>query len=390
MKKTLPSLFLLFIFSLQQLQACAVPVFRYALERWPPDAFYVTLLHKGMEEEAQEKWLAPVFDANYGVSSVDLREDELPEGIPDAYHQIAKQVSEQQPYFALEYPEDYGIEEPVIFQGPTSPENMQQLLSSPVREELIKRILGGHSTVFLFIPGKNAENNSSLLQLLEEQSVWLNENLELPEKMLEIYSPEQKAEVIKELPIHFSVMTLYREDPKEGVLVESLKRIISEEEWNNPDLAWVVPIFGQGRALAMESSETFSKDMMREMAVFLCGSCSCEVKELNPGFDVFIVEPWMEDLERSFVDEAKEPPELFNPLAYEIETDSELVAELPPPGEEPPSAASSEETAELDATPPLVVQENNVSASLLVLIGGLVVLLGGGAVFLKGSRGGDA
>ena len=34
--------------------ACSTPVFRYALERWPPDAYRVAVFHRGPLTEAQQ------------------------------------------------------------------------------------------------------------------------------------------------------------------------------------------------------------------------------------------------------------------------------------------------------------------------------------------------
>jgi hypothetical protein len=146
-----------------------------------------------------------------------------------------------------------------------------------------------------------------------------------------------------------------------------------------------MPVFGQGRALAVENQNTFSSDMLNEMCYFITGSCSCEVKQLNPGFDLFIVEPWMQDLERSFVDEAKNPPDLFNPLAYEPEPE-EMV--------EPEAVAETEETAPIATpTPALFVEAEGPPETPMnwgiILGGGVVVLLGIGVALAK-AGGGDA
>ena len=37
--------------------ACSVPVFRYALERWPPDAYEVLILHDGPLAERDQELL---------------------------------------------------------------------------------------------------------------------------------------------------------------------------------------------------------------------------------------------------------------------------------------------------------------------------------------------
>ena len=101
-----------------------------------------------------------------------------------------------------------------------------------MRDELIKRLLGGHSTVWVFIPGTDEAANTELKKLIESGLKDMDETLELPEKMLAIYSQEKQKEVIKELPIYFSMLELDRNDPKEKALTESLKLILGEELWN--------------------------------------------------------------------------------------------------------------------------------------------------------------
>ncbi len=364
--------------------ACAVPVFRYALERWPPDAFQLTVLHKGMEQEQIDAWLNPVYDAHMAVLEVDLREDSIPEEAPDHVKELANEVTDTSPRFLLEYPFDYGFETPIL-SGAVSDEQKLLVQRSPVRDEIIKRLLGGHSTVWVFIPGTDASANDELKQLIKSGIQEMNETLELPEKMLAIYSPEKQEEVRRELPIHFSMLELDRNDPKEKILTEGLRLVLGDDTWNNTEQAWVMPVFGQGRALAIEDHKAFTADMLREMSYFLTGSCSCEVKELNPGFDLFIVEPWMEDLSRSFVDEANQPPELFNPLAYEPETEDMALATE---GEAEPEA----ETAVAPTPTPSITSPAAPAFGMnwgVVLGGGVVVLLAAG-VMLSKHGGGDA
>ncbi len=358
--------------------ACAVPVFRYALERWPPDAFHLTLLHKGMNKEEINAWLDPVYEAHMGVLELDLREDSLPEQASERMKVLATQVTEQSPRFLLEYPYEYNVETPILSEV-VSDEQRNLILRSPVRDEIVKRLLGGHSTVWVFIPGTDETANRELKALLEAGIRNMNETLELPEKMLAIYSPDMQEEVRKELPIHFSMLELDREDPQELILTESLKLILGEEEWSQKDKAWVMPVFGQGRALAIEDQTTFTMEMLQDMSSFLTGSCSCEVKRLNPGFDVFIVEAWMADLARSFVEEANQPPELFNPLSYEPETEEEI--------QDSAKKIPTEEEVTPTPTPVVAVTPTNTISWGMLLGGGLVLLLATGVALWKAGTG---
>src|SRR5262249_42605094 len=57
------------------------------------------------------------------------------------------------------------------------------------------------------------------------------------------------------------------------------------------------PIFGRGRALCSLEGKALAAKDIEEAARFLCGACSCQVKELNPGVDLLIAADWDELIE---------------------------------------------------------------------------------------------
>ena len=54
----------------------------------------------------------------------------------------------------------------------------------------------------------------------------------------------------------------------------------------------LVPVFGRGRALGAWPASKMDEDQITEAMQFLCGACSCEVKALNPGWDLLIDADW--------------------------------------------------------------------------------------------------
>ena len=81
MRLSFPFVFLTGLLIIQQAQACQVPVFRYALERWQADDYHAVIIHQGALEEEQKKALeiidesaSPFFDtgANLSLHKVDL------------------------------------------------------------------------------------------------------------------------------------------------------------------------------------------------------------------------------------------------------------------------------------------------------------------------------
>ena len=93
------------------------------------------------------------------------------------------------------------------------------------------------------------------------------------------------------LRLAFSMVKVKRDDPAETAFVAML--MASEE-----DLAgftqepMVFPIFGQGRALYALVGKGIRAETIDEAAQFLIGSCSCQVKEQNPGMDIAMAVDW--------------------------------------------------------------------------------------------------
>ena len=52
------------------------------------------------------------------------------------------------------------------------------------------------------------------------------------------------------------------------------------------------PIFGRGRVVPPATGEEIQPEAIREVAEFLTGPCSCEVKEMNPGYDLLLSANW--------------------------------------------------------------------------------------------------
>jgi hypothetical protein len=52
------------------------------------------------------------------------------------------------------------------------------------------------------------------------------------------------------------------------------------------------PVFGQGRALYALVGKGIKHETIDEAASFLIGSCSCQVKEKNPGSDLLMAVDW--------------------------------------------------------------------------------------------------
>ena len=164
------------------------------------------------------------------------------------------------------------------------------------------------------------------------------------------------------LKIAFSTVRVARSDPAERMLVNMLLN------WNTnlttAKEAMLFPVFGRGRAISPAIGKEIRAEAIREMAEFLTGPCSCQVKEMNPGYDLLLSANWSALIGYQEV-RLPEPPPLVSMLQFAAITASNVTATST-------QTAVSLATA---STPPAPVKPNH-------LVRNLVVVLGIGVVFL--------
>ena len=268
--------------------ACNVPVFRYALERWHPDPYRATLFHRGPLTEAQRALVRPWEEssgpspANVALQIVDV--DAIEED--DLRTLFAAQSSPQLPWLALQYPKSLRIEK-TVWAGSLSDEAVTRLVVSPLRTELIKRLAAGQTAVWLMLESGRADKDDAVAAQLAEEMKQLTRKLTLPELTT---APEDSLLSDAPLSVSFSLLRVPRDAPAEKPLVELLLH-------SEPDLVefrepMVFPVFGRGRALLPLIGAGITPDNIHESAAFLVGACSCEIKELNPGFDLLLAAEW--------------------------------------------------------------------------------------------------
>ena len=291
--------------------ACSVPVFRYALERWNPDAYGVVLFHKDSLTGEQAKWLEQMDPdkmpadqfVNLMIKRVDLEAG--PE--PEAVNLWKEQATETLPWMILYYPWASRIQGPV-WSGSFNGDNVKRLVDSPARREIARRLLKGETAVWAFLESGDEQKDNAAAGLLERRLRHLEANLQLPE-----INPRDVIDGLisideSDLKIAFSTLRLSRADPAEEIFI----RMLLGSESDLKDYAKepiVFPIFGRGRALFALAGEGIAEDVIDEAGLFLTGSCSCEVKEQNPGIDLVMSVHW-DRLVRRRLDIDRELPPL--------------------------------------------------------------------------------
>lgn len=269
--------------------ACNVPVFRYALERWQPDPYRVTLFHRGALTESQRTQLRPLEEGSTGKHSanvvlrlvdVDAIEDDADRTMLDA------QSPRDFPCLVVQYPRGLRIEKPV-WASPLTHDNVTSLVNSPLRKELIRRLADGQTAVWVMLECGQAEKDEAVAAQLTEELKQLAQRLQLPELTS---APEDALLSTAPLQVTFSLLRVQRSDLAERPVVEML--LGSEADLAELDEPMVFPVFGRGRALLPLIGAGITSDNIHESAAFLVGACSCEVKDLNPGFDLLLAADW--------------------------------------------------------------------------------------------------
>ncbi len=277
--------------------ACNVPVFRFALERWRPDAYRITVLHRGPLSEAERDFLRPLEElrnktqANLDFRAIDILEPantpiEAAIASSPLPAELISQVKDGKPWLVVQYPEYLRIEVPV-WNGPLNREAIERLVDSPVRKELVRRLVEGQTAVWLLLESGDKDRDAAVADLLAEEIPGLERNLKLPE-----LTSEPDDELLAKTPfkVAFSVLRVPRDAELELALAGMLVRC-------EPDLAdrsdpMIYPVFGRGRAMLPLIGAGITAKNIQDSAAFLVGPCSCQVKELNPGFDLLLSADW--------------------------------------------------------------------------------------------------
>jgi hypothetical protein len=110
----------------------------------------------------------------------------------------------------------------------------------------------------------------------------------------------------KKLSYGFPILTVSPHEPAERLFIDMLLKSESDL-YKHTDEPMVFPVFGRGRALGCLFGEYITERNIQDASAFLSGSCSCEVKALNPGVDLLIAAAWDQVVFDSFVEDTPLP-----------------------------------------------------------------------------------
>lgn len=276
-------------------QACQVPVFRYALERWEPAGYRVTIIPgpgglNDAEQKAVASLRAAVSDAT-SPANVEIELEPPASGAPAAGQLM------------LRYPDrPRDARDEPIWKAPLTAENVRRLVESPARSELRRRLLAGESAIWVLLESGDPAEDAAAEKAMTAAMGEAESSLKLPEPEATSNAAasrpgphaNENAEVLRtDLPVEikFSLLRLRRNDPAEAALVAMLTHL----EYDLGEYAkepMVFSVFGRGRVLEPLIGAGVTPNNVMEQAGYLCGACSCEVKEQNPGMDLLMAANW--------------------------------------------------------------------------------------------------
>ncbi len=187
---------LILLASVSFAEACNIPVFRYALERWRPDECEVIVFHQGGLTPQQEALLAASMPAvanspqnvsmqgkqaqatGARVIRADVAQTDGPH--QDLWLQLAGDSPKSLPYVVVRA--KIGTGRTVnAWHGPLDSVRDWDVFKSPARTEMARRLLSGHSVVWLVITSNDEDRNAQVRKMLGERLEALSDKIQLPD-----------------------------------------------------------------------------------------------------------------------------------------------------------------------------------------------------------------
>jgi len=254
----------------QAAQACTVPVFRYALDNWSPDAYRLEVSAVDAKDEAVAQFLR-----NLGTSS------------PYNIQGIRLPKDEAGPSRLMFPPGKEGLKAEV-WQGGLNAAVLEQFVQSPARKKLVEQMLGGATAIWVFVESGDKSADDAAVAKIEKRLRYLETITQLP--AIDPTDPSSKLGPGPKLQIKFGLLRVAPTDNAEKIFLKMLAGV------KTPDLAqkgaWLAAVFGRGRVLGAWPAAGFGDEQVEEVCVFLLGACSCQVKNLNPGWDILLNADW--------------------------------------------------------------------------------------------------
>jgi hypothetical protein len=261
---------------------CSTPVFRYALEMWPAFNFTIEVVHNGELTEQQALALKQLSNSSEGNQTANLL---IKESADFEKYNLPQNSS---PQILLYHPVEQR-DKSIIWQGELSLANVNKIIDSPARQEILRNIQKGDAVTWVLVNGKDEEKNKVAYNTLNKELKDLSETLKLASDATNVDGELLDINIINQ-GVKFSMLTVSRDDLAEEIFI---KMLLSTE----PDLPFIkapmaFPVFGRGRVLFALVGKGIKRKLIEETCNSVIGWCSCTIKEDNPGSDLLFKADW--------------------------------------------------------------------------------------------------
>ncbi|TVS09543.1 MAG: hypothetical protein EA424_26910 [Planctomycetaceae bacterium] len=393
--------------------ACNVPVFRYALERWAPAPYYLGVFHTSDDAQSVRDLLGTLEDRPINIHAEAVDVDEIEE---DDWRLAGVELDrENLPWAVMFYPPRGPHPSPIAWSGQLDKITLDSLISSSIRQEVVRRLLTGESGVWVLVESGDREKDETARKTLERYLAKAKSHFRIPGVGELDYSvtdaPELPAfydsavhdpDEIIPLKVDFSLLSLSRDNAAEqGFLAMLLNSEPDLDE--HADEPIVFPMFGQGRMLWALVGKGINEGNIFESCMFLTGPCSCEVQTMNPGTDMVMEFDWWGALEGRVPPPPEISPEMLTGVAPLLDDemdqhDSVAMVSEEVGGDERRETGISREVASVAPTRPAAPEDaaaaepgaQGIGAPVLVVtgavLGGLLVVVAAVTLVLVGKK----
>ncbi len=292
--------------------ACKLPVFRYALERWPVDRYRMVAMIDGQSSDQVDAALDQLQKIGSSHANVDVQTIDLSKLSDEQFWQLEGWESEQElPVLQVFFPERDG-QRLLCWSGPLTPSSVRSWRDSELRRQIVGDITSGASAVWILVEGTDTKQNQQMAAELKSALARASQEISIPAGVID---RQDAANYLREnldasmddvlrsdipLKIDFVSRRLAVSNTKEPAM---RAMILAGSGGRNltPDQAFVVPVFGRGRMIEPLTTDRFSEESVIAACRYLVGECNCTVKSLNPGVDLILDTDWRQHIDESLL-----------------------------------------------------------------------------------------
>ncbi len=286
--------------------ACSTPVYRVAMYDWAPAQYIFVYFHKDKVPEADAKLHKSIAEAgarvgaNVTLRMLDVGKEGVFKDVPDEVKRVWEERSSKDdatPIFAV-----FGPWGKVLHRGRLAPAELAKMLDSPARQRVCELLGQGNASVMLLLPGADAAKNEVAEKAIREVAADVEAgkiagaDTGATPPAAGLVPPAERAPpgAAGDRPpekLKVATITVRRDDPEEAWLVSSLTSVEEDLEERAAE-PMVFLVFGRGRALPPFVGKGITKENLAEGVTFLASSCSCNVRDQCPGFDMLTSWDW--------------------------------------------------------------------------------------------------